>query len=98
MRSSAGVLHQFVASIALIEGICHFIFRRDNVYMNQLEALKQYTTVVADTGDFKQLAQYLPQDATTNPSLISRVMFASFLRTHLLWPARWSISRSQEVS
>jgi transaldolase len=38
--------------------------------MNQLDALKQFTTVVADTGDFLQLAQYQPQDATTNPSLI----------------------------
>ena len=38
--------------------------------MNQLDALKQWTTVVADTGDFKQLDAYLPQDATTNPSLI----------------------------
>ena len=38
--------------------------------MNQLEALKQFTTVVADTGDFKQLGQFKPQDATTNPSLI----------------------------
>ena len=38
--------------------------------MNQLDALKQYTTVVADTGDFKQLAAYAPRDATTNPSLI----------------------------
>ena len=38
--------------------------------MNQLDALKQFTTVVADTGDFKQLAQFRPQDATTNPSLI----------------------------
>ena len=38
--------------------------------MNQLEALKQYTTVVADTGDFLQLAQFQPRDATTNPSLI----------------------------
>lgn len=38
--------------------------------MNQLEALKQLTTVVADTGDFLQLAQFQPQDATTNPSLI----------------------------
>ena len=42
--------------------------------MNQLEALKQFTTVVADTGDFKQLAQYTPQDATTNPSLILKAV------------------------
>ena len=38
--------------------------------MNTLEQLKQYTTVVADTGDFESMKKYLPQDATTNPSLI----------------------------
>jgi len=42
--------------------------------MNQLEALKQHTTVVADTGDFKQLSAYQPQDATTNPSLILKAV------------------------
>ncbi len=42
--------------------------------MNQLESLKQHTTVVADTGDFKQLAQFAPQDATTNPSLILKAV------------------------
>lgn len=35
-----------------------------------LEQLKQYTTVVADTGDFERMKAFLPQDATTNPSLI----------------------------
>ncbi len=38
--------------------------------MNTLEQLKQYTTVVADTGDFESMKKYQPQDATTNPSLI----------------------------
>jgi len=38
--------------------------------MNQLEQLRQYTTVVADTGDFAAAAHYRPTDATTNPSLI----------------------------
>jgi transaldolase len=38
--------------------------------MTQLEQLKQFTTVVADTGDFGSLKQYTPRDATTNPSLI----------------------------
>jgi transaldolase len=38
--------------------------------MNLLEQLKQYTQVVADTGDFESIAQYKPIDATTNPSLI----------------------------
>jgi transaldolase len=42
--------------------------------MNQLEALKQFTTVVADTGDFKQMAAFQPQDATTNPSLILKAV------------------------
>ena len=42
--------------------------------MNQLQALKQVTTVVADTGDFRQLAQFQPQDATTNPSLILKAV------------------------
>lgn len=42
--------------------------------MNQLDALKQYTTVVADTGNFKQLAQFAPRDATTNPSLILKAV------------------------
>ncbi|MBT8605614.1 transaldolase [Polynucleobacter paneuropaeus] len=35
-----------------------------------LEQLKTFTTVVADTGDFERMRQFLPQDATTNPSLI----------------------------
>ena len=42
--------------------------------MNQLDALKQFTTVVADTGDFKQLGAFQPQDATTNPSLILKAV------------------------
>jgi len=37
---------------------------------HQLDQLKQFTTVVADTGDFASLKQYAPRDATTNPSLI----------------------------
>ena len=42
--------------------------------MTSLDALKQFTTVVADTGDFHQLAQFRPQDATTNPSLILKAV------------------------
>ena len=38
--------------------------------MNQLDQLRQFTKVVADSGDFETLKQYAPQDATTNPSLI----------------------------
>jgi transaldolase len=42
--------------------------------MNQLDQLRSFTTVVADTGNFKQLAQFAPQDATTNPSLILKAV------------------------
>lgn len=41
---------------------------------NQLDQLKQYTTVVADTGDFEAMKAYAPQDATTNPSLILKAV------------------------
>ncbi|EDQ84032.1 uncharacterized protein MONBRDRAFT_30658 [Monosiga brevicollis MX1] len=40
------------------------------VMANALEKLKQYTKVVADTGDFDTIKEFQPQDATTNPSLV----------------------------
>ena len=42
--------------------------------MNQLAQLKQYTTVVADTGDFQSIQAFAPRDATTNPSLILKAV------------------------
>jgi transaldolase len=58
--------------------------------MNTLEQLKQFTTVVADTGDFESMRAFKPQDATTNPSLILkavqkpeyRVLLDAVLRDH----------------
>lgn len=47
--------------------------------MNQLESLKQKTSVVADTGDILAIQQSKPEDATTNPSLILK---ASELKTY----------------
>ena len=41
---------------------------------NQLELLRQYTTVVADTGDFETMREHRPTDATTNPSLILKAV------------------------
>src|SRR6266568_1771868 len=38
--------------------------------LNQLEQLKKFTKVVADTADFESIRQYKPEDATTNPSLV----------------------------
>ncbi len=43
---------------------------RTETKLNQLEQLKQFTKVVADTGDFESIKDFKPQDATTNPSLI----------------------------
>jgi transaldolase len=37
---------------------------------NQLDQLKKFTTIVADTGDFETIREFKPEDATTNPSLI----------------------------
>jgi len=41
---------------------------------NQLDELKKYTVVVADTGDFESLKQFTPRDATTNPTLIFKAV------------------------
>lgn len=45
-----------------------------SIATNQLDELKKYTTVVADTGDFESIKKYSPQDATTNPSLIFKAV------------------------
>tara|TARA_B100001248_G_scaffold261719_1_gene253858 strand:+ start:12112 stop:13083 length:972 start_codon:yes stop_codon:yes gene_type:complete len=42
--------------------------------LSQLDQLKTFTTVVADTGDFKSIEKFKPQDATTNPSLIYKAV------------------------
>jgi transaldolase len=41
---------------------------------NQLDQLKSFTTVVADTGDFQSIQEFAPQDATTNPTLILKAV------------------------
>ena len=43
---------------------------KTNTKLNQLEQIKKFTTVVADTADFESIREFKPQDATTNPSLI----------------------------
>jgi transaldolase len=40
---------------------------------SQLDSLKRFTVVVADTGDLEAMRKYRPQDATTNPSLLMKV-------------------------
>ncbi len=43
---------------------------RTDTKRNQLEQIKKFTTIVADTGDFETIREFEPTDATTNPSLI----------------------------
>ncbi|KAJ2493261.1 sedoheptulose-7-phosphate:D-glyceraldehyde-3- phosphate transaldolase [Coemansia sp. RSA 2050] len=54
-----------------------------------LDQLKQFTTVVADTGDFESIAQYKPTDATTNPSLIlaaaGKAQYAPLIDEAIQW-------------
>ncbi|MBT5167665.1 MAG: transaldolase [Opitutales bacterium] len=46
----------------------------DQSNKNQLDQLKSFTTIVADTGDFQTIKEYAPQDATTNPTLILKAV------------------------
>lgn len=51
--------------------------------MNKLEQLKQFTTVVADTGDLETMKRYQPLDATTNPSLLLKAAASEEYQAHL---------------
>jgi transaldolase len=44
--------------------------KKTKARLNQLEQLKRFTKVVADTADFESIKDFRPQDATTNPSLV----------------------------
>jgi transaldolase len=44
--------------------------KKTETKLNQLEQLKKFTKVVADTADFESIKDFKPQDATTNPSLV----------------------------
>ena len=44
--------------------------KKSETKLNQLEQLKKFTKVVADTADFESMKEFKPQDATTNPSLV----------------------------
>ncbi len=55
---------------ALLENLSINMSNNATSSVSQLDQLKKFTTVVADTGDFESMAVFKPQDATTNPSLI----------------------------
>jgi transaldolase len=44
--------------------------KKTETKLNQLEQLKKFTKIVADTADFESMKKFKPQDATTNPSLV----------------------------
>ncbi len=64
--------------------------------MTQLDQLKQFTTVVADTGDFQAMRAYAPHDATTNPSLILKAVQKAEYRPLLEQAVRDARSNSVE--
>lgn len=70
--------------------------------MNLLEQLKQYTQVVADTGDFESIGKFRPVDATTNPSLIfaasQRPEYASLVEAAIAFGRKNGSTTEQKLS
>ena len=68
---------------------------------SQLDQLKEFTTVVADTGDFESIRKYAPQDATTNPTLIFKAVqieeYKPLLEKAIADNASSALSRSRVV-
>jgi len=68
---------------------------------SQLEQLRQYTTVVADTGDLEAIARWKPVDATTNPSLLLKAIenpkFGPLIDESVAWAKGKSNAREQQV-
>jgi len=64
---------------------------------NQLEQLKQMTTVVADTGDIEAIAKFSPQDATTNPSLLLKAAALPNYQNLLTQAVSWAKEQSNDA-
>ena len=64
---------------------------------NQLIQLKKMSTVVADTGDVQAIAQYQPQDSTTNPSLLLKAASLSQYQGLLQQATDWAKQQSQDI-
>ncbi len=58
--------------------------------MNKLDQLREYTDVVADTGDIEAIARFKPVDATTNPSLLLKAASLPQYQTLINESARWA--------
>ena len=68
---------------------------------SQLDALRKVTNVVADTGDIEAIRQYLPVDATTNPSLLLKAaqlpQYQPLITTAIEWASRQSATTAQQI-
>lgn len=69
--------------------------------MNQLDAVKQFTTVVADSGDIESIRHYQPQDATTNPSLLLKAaaleQYQHLINDAIEWGKKQGSTREEQV-
>lgn len=70
--------------------------------MNQLDGIKQFTTVVADSGDIESIRHYQPQDATTNPSLLLKAAglphYAHLIDDAIQWGKTQGKTQEQQVA
>lgn len=66
--------------------------------MNKLEQLKQYTHVVADTGDIEAIVHFKPLDATTNPSLLLKTIKLAHYAPLVTDARHWAKKHTGNVS
>lgn len=70
--------------------------------MNQLDGIRKFTTVVADSGDIESIRHYQPEDATTNPSLLLKAaslpQYQPLIDDAVTWAKAQSDSREQQVT
>jgi len=75
--------------------------KKTGTKLNQLEHLKKFTKVVADTADFESIKEFKPQDATTNPSLVyaatQKKQYAHLLDEVLTDRKRSSLSGAAQI-
>ncbi len=68
---------------------------------NKLSQLKAFTTIVADTGDIAAIKEYMPEDATTNPSLMLKAAqipeYAPFIDQAIAWAKSQSDDLNQQI-
>jgi transaldolase len=70
--------------------------------MDKLSQLKKMTVIVADTGEFEEIKQYQPTDATTNPSLIlaasSKPEYQFLIEEAIVWGQKQGKHRQEKLT